>query len=427
MDCIVPSPPPGGERGGVARELYTLERPGPQRIIRARMQHGGPLSPPDAVSRKRMRALVVVLLDAARDVLVACLAVVAEHSMALVEEVVAIVFHCHLVPRVRVPGGEITAAMLREACGDEPHPIVFEGVDVGLPRGGWTGDTLARLCGDKRVSVHVSEEAALSWCGGKNFVFEYMGMHELIARVWAEPHAGERGPYLYLRSVGEKMRTQPADLRASFPNLATELKLPSPYGDGAFFSSALRVSSAGMQLWTHNDMMDNLLVHLVGVKRVTLWPPGQRRNLHVTGSSSPCRPTSGWTSDWAGYSSARGRAVRCVLRPGDVLFIPPLWFHHVVCDAPSASVNVFFRGLPADRFARKDLYGNGDLPAGEAAVDAVRGACKGLSALPSSYARYYTACMAEALEQAAEPVCGGPRQAAEAIAGGVRARLLGGR
>lgn len=41
------------------------------------------------------------------------------------------------------------------------------------------------------------------------------------------------------------------------------------------FSSALRVSTRGMQLWTHYDIMDNLLCNVVGRKRVVMWPPEQ--------------------------------------------------------------------------------------------------------------------------------------------------------
>ena len=41
------------------------------------------------------------------------------------------------------------------------------------------------------------------------------------------------------------------------------------------FSTALRVSSTGSQLWTHYDVMDNVLCNIVGRKQVVLWPPHQ--------------------------------------------------------------------------------------------------------------------------------------------------------
>lgn len=64
------------------------------------------------------------------------------------------------------------------------------------------------------------------------------------------------------------------------------------------------------------------------------------------------------------------------LHPGDVLFLPALWHHHVTTmEGPTAahtggssnggawgvSVNVFWRHLPASFYEGKDLYGNRDL------------------------------------------------------------------
>ena len=47
------------------------------------------------------------------------------------------------------------------------------------------------------------------------------------------------------------------------------------------FSIALRLSSAGVQLWTHYDIMDNVLFNVVGRKRVLLFPPSQACALHL--------------------------------------------------------------------------------------------------------------------------------------------------
>ena len=59
----------------------------------------------------------------------------------------------------------------------------------------------------------------------------------------------------------------------------------------------------------------------------------------------------------------------CTLDPGDVLYIPPLWFHHVACEGFCASVNMFWQDLPSQSYEKKDLYGNRDLAAfGKAAA-----------------------------------------------------------
>ncbi len=53
-----------------------------------------------------------------------------------------------------------------------------------------------------------------------------------------------------------------ADVSVAFPELWAELRLPPLIPPGAAFSSVLRLSSPGLQLWTHFDVMDNLLLQI---------------------------------------------------------------------------------------------------------------------------------------------------------------------
>ena len=47
------------------------------------------------------------------------------------------------------------------------------------------------------------------------------------------------------------------------------------------FSTALRLSSPGVRLWTHYDIMDNVLCNVRGRKRVRLWRPEEVQHLYV--------------------------------------------------------------------------------------------------------------------------------------------------
>lgn len=102
------------------------------------------------------------------------------------------------------------------------------------------------------------------------------------------------------------------------------------------------------------------------------------------------------------------------LHPGQVLFIPALWHHHVTTLTPSkqpqlipsqeeaavsgseaqlgwsASVNVFWRHLDACMYDRKDVYGNKDLVSAAAADVATQEARKQLQKLPEPYQSFYT-------------------------------------
>ena len=88
----------------------------------------------------------------------------------------------------------------------------------------------------------------------------------------------------------------------------------------------------------------------------------------------------------------------CRLEPGDVLYIPPLWFHHVSCTGFCASVNMFWRDLPLHLYERKDLYGNRDVvPFGKAAA-AVDQAVHDMEQLPQPYRDFYTARLRQKLD-----------------------------
>lgn len=92
------------------------------------------------------------------------------------------------------------------------------------------------------------------------------------------------------------------------------------------------MSSANIQLWTHYDAVDNLLVHIRGRKRVVLFPPTQATNLYLplapNSSSSPVvdidRPD---LTRFPRFARAQAKALECVLLPGDILFIPGLTLH----------------------------------------------------------------------------------------------------
>jgi len=64
-----------------------------------------------------------------------------------------------------------------------------------------------------------------------------------------------------------------SDIKSSFPEIAADFKLPELFTQGIItsereFSSALRISSNQIQMWTHYDVMDNVLCQIVGSKKV---------------------------------------------------------------------------------------------------------------------------------------------------------------
>lgn len=110
----------------------------------------------------------------------------------------------------------------------------------------------------------------------------------------------------------------------------------------------------------------------------------------MTGSSSEVTDID--QPDPVKYPLFSGAAhLGCVLRPGDVLYIPALWHHNVLAEEGelTVSVNVFWRDMEPGMYAKKDLYGNRDPLAAEAAAAAVEATVKALEQLPPHYHRFY--------------------------------------
>lgn len=80
---------------------------------------------------------------------------------------------------------------------------------------------------------------------------------KLVQRAAEEKHTeffiSEDEKY-YLRSLGEDPRKDVADIRKQFPLLEGDIKFPKFFREEQFFSSVFRISSPGLQLWTHYDV-----------------------------------------------------------------------------------------------------------------------------------------------------------------------------
>ncbi|MFM9937138.1 MAG: cupin-like domain-containing protein [Novosphingobium sp.] len=87
----------------------------------------------------------------------------------------------------------------------------------------------------------------------------------------------------------------------------------------------------------HNDFPDNLACCAAGRRRFTLFPPGQFANLYLgpidnTPAGRAVSMVDFRAPDFAAhprFAEALGAAQVAELEPGDALFIPSMWWHHV--------------------------------------------------------------------------------------------------
>ena len=300
------------------------------------------------------------------------------------------------------------------------EPCVLTGLDVGV-LDAFTPQALSALppssCPD--VVVHVCPEPSgrMDFTTKSSYTLRTMPFHDFIQRLLVSstsaspassnpsspPPSSLRDAYfvspcerLYLRSLGSDPRCEVADFFSSFPVLAQHFRIPDLLHTTTPHSSVFRVSSPGLSLWNHFDSVSNLLVHLHGVKRVTLFPPSSCSDLHLPpvphSSSSPVVDL--YTPDlhrFPRFPAAQRAACQLLLHPGSVLLIPALWFHHVetVGSEVGVSVNIFWKGLSEELYSAKDVYGNRDLKAGVACMTRAQEGIKEVAHLPPVYQDFY--------------------------------------
>jgi len=106
---------------------------------------------------------------------------------------------------------------------------------------------------------------------------------------------------------------------------------------------------------THYDLPDNLAVVAVGERRFTLFPPDQLKNLYVgpldfnpAGQAISLVDVRNPDFDrFPRYAEALAHAEVAEMGPGDALFIPSMWWHHVeALSAFNVLVNYWWRQSP---------------------------------------------------------------------------------
>jgi len=105
----------------------------------------------------------------------------------------------------------------------------------------------------------------------------------------------------------------------------------------------------------HHDMVSNLAVAVAGRRRFTLFPPDQVANLYIgpfefTPAGTPASLLDPEAPDLERFpraAEAMAQALTAELEPGDAIYIPHMWWHHVrSLDDLSVLVNYWWDEAP---------------------------------------------------------------------------------
>ena len=216
-------------------------------------------------------------------------------------------------------------------------------VRAGLESGASARDYLLQHRRDRAFTVNIGEPGA----GERLFYDQSMGMNFRTGRaslndIFAGIDANEdkrEAPAIYLSSV---------DVQGYFDGLHqanhVDLGAREPI-ESIWIGTRTRIAA-------HNDFPDNLACVAVGRRRFTLFPPAQFANLYLgpldnTPAGRPVSMVDLHKPDFEAYPKFREAlkvAQVAELEPGDAIFIPSMWWHHVEALAPfNVLVNYWWR------------------------------------------------------------------------------------
>ncbi|WP_296679925.1 cupin-like domain-containing protein [Novosphingobium sp.] len=129
---------------------------------------------------------------------------------------------------------------------------------------------------------------------------------------------------------------------------------PFPLAEAAQAQCRLWLGNA-TQVAAHFDLSDNFAVVAAGRRTFTLFPPEQAENLYVgpldrTLAGQPVSMVDPLAPDldrYPRFAKASEQGLCAVLDPGDAIFIPALWWHHVAASSPvNLLVNYWHNDAP---------------------------------------------------------------------------------
>ncbi|KAM0364386.1 hypothetical protein HYE67_002616 [Fusarium culmorum] len=272
-------------------------------------------------------------------------------------------------------------------------PVIIEGLDLGGCVEKWNSEYVIQSVGEtKEVVVHECQTSTGKMdFNSKNFRYVTESFSSFMTKA-------ARGEALYLRALSEEKPTEaPANLAEDFPGLADDFRLPEELGSvkDRMFSSVLRISGRA-NMWLHYDVMANVYTQIQGSKRMVLFPPTDVSHLAFAPGASSSSLDIFSALDTHRLASTNPH--EAFLNPGDLLFIPAMWFHTAspVTDL-SVAVNVFFRDLESGYSTGRDVYGNRDLAAYEKGRQDISRITKSFDRLPSEIRQFYLRRLADEL------------------------------
>lgn len=191
----------------------------------------------------------------------------------------------------------------------------------------WTLDHFAAIAGDRVVEAQVSRDSAADYELAKDNHRRQVRFADLVE--WLRPDEASNDIYLTAYNSG----TNAVALAPLWKDIGAISILERRGDSDGFFWLGPRGT---LTPW-HHDLTNNLLVQVLGEKRVRMAPPWAWARMR---NSTHC------FSDWdneplptGAGDATRPPVLECTIGPGEAIFLPVGWWHQVEALSLSASVS----------------------------------------------------------------------------------------
>ncbi|MEH2267586.1 MAG: cupin-like domain-containing protein [Nostoc sp.] len=225
----------------------------------------------------------------------------------------------------------------------------------------WSNDYLIQKCGNNLVPVRFFKQGF--WNDYKNFAYyngyenhKEMKLEEYINNQIEDRITKNKNDYSLECYLNE------ANFEERFPELVGDVTYPEYFNRKAFVMLWYGLSSKHFSSNSnlHFDAEHNIFVQIRGRKRILLYPPSNYLSFYP-----PLEDGSG-----AAYGSKVNpdllnlelfpkfpwqEKIEFVLQPGEILYLPPFWWHHVTAVDDNISLSFWYALKIQDLFLQKNI------------------------------------------------------------------------
>src|ERR1700677_4070761 len=215
------------------------------------------------------------------------------------------------------------------------RPVIIKGATKDWPS--WTPEYLSKVLGERRFQMRISMGDSYIQQSNEGADAQFLPKVEMPftdaqQRICMPDSSGCR--YYFQQQLWD------------LPELVKELTIPFGLEQKKITSANLWFGSAGNVTPLHFDPLNNFFVQVRGRKSFTIVDPSQSSGVYPMPVSSAVNTMSRVdieNPDYQQFPEFKSvKSINFTVVPGDVLFIPPFWWHHVRSLEVSISVNFWW-------------------------------------------------------------------------------------